>query len=125
MEYTKPMPADDRSSMLESSPAQVPSYEPGSQRLQSLVIHRSINRSMRDVAWFNFFNILSFKAEEAGKNIVKVPAKNTSQMCSNCQILVPKTLDERIHKCSCETTLDRDHNAALNILRLGTSLQHL
>ncbi|GAH16852.1 unnamed protein product, partial [marine sediment metagenome] len=37
--------------------------------------YRVLNRSMRDVAWFNFFNILLFKAEEAEKEVVKVPAR--------------------------------------------------
>jgi len=85
---------------------------------------RILNRSMRDVAWFGFFNILVFKAEEAGKEVIKVPAKNTSQMCSKCGRIVPKTLQCRVHKCPfCGLVLDRDVNAARNILRLGTSLQ--
>ena len=85
---------------------------------------RALNRSMRDVAWFNFFNILIFKAEEAGKKVIKVPSKNTSQMCSGCGKIVPKTLADRIHKCPfCGLVIDRDVNAARNILRLGQSLQ--
>ena len=47
---------------------------------------RVLNRSMRDVAWFDFFNILAFKAAETGKQVIKVPAKRTSQVCSNCVI---------------------------------------
>ncbi|MQY58622.1 MAG: transposase [Clostridia bacterium] len=86
--------------------------------------YRSLNRSMRDVAWFGFFNILLFKAEEAGKEVIKVPAKNTSQLCSECGGPVPKSLSVRIHKCPhCGLSLDRDINAARNILRLGQSLQ--
>jgi len=78
---------------------------------------------MRDVAWFQFFNILSYKAAEAGRIIVKVPAKDTSQQCSQCGKVVPKTLDIRIHNCPhCHCSLDRDFNSALNILRFGTSL---
>ncbi len=84
---------------------------------------RSLNRSMRDVAWFHFFNILSFKAEEAGRTIIEVPCKDTSQMCSSCHKLVPKDLSVRIHNCPhCNLSIDRDHNAALNIYRLGASL---
>jgi len=85
---------------------------------------RSLNRSMRDVAWFNFFNILVSKEEETGKQIIKVPAKNTSQICSNCSKLVPKDLSVRVHECPhCGFSIDRDINAARNILRLGASLQ--
>lgn len=86
--------------------------------------YRSLNRSMRDVAWFNFFNILLFKAEEAGKEVVKVPAKNTSQRCSGCDRIVQKGLSVRVHSCPhCGLSIDRDINAARNILRLGQSLQ--
>jgi len=85
--------------------------------------YRALNRSMRDVAWFNFFNILLFKAEEAGKMIVKVPAKNTSQACSGCGKIVPKDLSCRVHECPhCGLILDRDINAARNILKRGGQL---
>jgi len=84
---------------------------------------RGLNRSMRDVAWAGFFDILLFKAEEAGKEVIKVPAKNTSQQCSNCDAIVPKVLSDRIHNCPCGFRADRDHNAALNILKLGLSFQ--
>jgi putative transposase len=78
---------------------------------------------MKDVAWFQFFNILFYKAEEAGRTIVKVPAKGTSQICSQCGKEVPKTLDVRVHNCPhCNCSLDRDYNSALNILRVGLTL---
>lgn len=94
------------------------------EKMNAFTSFTKLNRSMRDVAWFKFFNILSCKAEEAGRTIVKVPAKNTSQMCSSCGKIVPKTLDVRTHNCShCNFSLDRDFNAALNILRLGLSLR--
>jgi putative transposase len=84
----------------------------------------ALNRSMRDVAWFGFFDILRFKAECASREVIEVPAKNTSQMCSQCGQLVPKDLSVRIHSCPhCGFVLDRDINAARNILRLGQSLQ--
>ena len=85
---------------------------------------KALNKSMRDVSWFNFFNILRFKAEEAEKEVIEVDPKGTSQRCSACGNEVPKTLDVRIHNCPfCGLTLDRDINAAINILRLGMSLQ--
>jgi len=93
------------------------------EKMNAFTSFRNLNRSMRDVAWFQFFNILSYKAAEAGRTIVKVPAKDTSQICSQCGKVVPKTLDIRIHNCPhCNCSLDRDFNSALNILRLGTSL---
>jgi len=93
------------------------------EKLHSWKTFRKLNRSMGDVAWFNFFNILRFKAEEAGKEVIEVPAKNTSHGCSGCGAIVKKGLSIRVHRCSCGLEIDRDYNAALNILRLGQSLQ--
>lgn len=84
---------------------------------------RSLNRSMQDVAWFSFFNILRQKAEEAQRSIIEVPARGTSQMCSKCGKEVPKDISTRIHSCPfCQLILDRDYNSALNILRAGQAL---
>ena len=94
------------------------------EKLKSWRTFRTLNKSMRDVAWFGFFEILKAKAEEAGREVIEVPARNTSQLCSRCGVKVPKDLSIRIHSCpSCGLTIDRDYNAALNILRLGQSLQ--
>jgi len=84
----------------------------------------SLNKSMRDVAWFEFFNILHWKAEEAAREVVEVPAKDTSQLCSQCGSRVSKDLSIRIHCCPhCGLTIDRDFNSALNVLRVGQTLQ--
>jgi len=84
----------------------------------------ALNRSMRDAAWFGFFEVLRWKAEEAARTVIEVPAKDTSQLCSRCGTRVPKDLSIRIHSCpSCGLSIDRDINAALNILRLGQSLR--
>jgi putative transposase len=85
---------------------------------------KSLNKSMRDVSWFNFFEVLKNKAAEAGREIIKVNPKNTSQICSNCGQIVKKSLSERIHKCpKCNLTMDRDENAAINLLRVGSTLR--
>jgi len=86
--------------------------------------YKSLNKSIADVAWSQFFNFLNYKAEEAGnREIVKVNPRGTSQLCSQCGTLVPKELGDRVHHCiSCGFVTSRDHNAALNILKLGQSL---
>jgi putative transposase len=89
------------------------------EKLVSWNSYRSLNRSMRDVSWFNFFAILKVKAESAGRRIVEVNPKNTSQICSACGAMVKKDLACRIHKCSCGLIIDRDVNAARNIYRIG------
>lgn len=93
------------------------------EKLKNWKTFKGLNRSMRDVAWFQFFNILCFKGAETGREVIKVPAQNTSQLCSKCGQMVEKDLSIRIHKCPCGLEIDRDWNAALNILRLGASLQ--
>jgi putative transposase len=80
-------------------------------------------KSIHDAAWSRFLAILSGKAEEAGRILVKVPPAGTSSACSQCGAHRKKSLSERVHRCSCGLVLDRDLNASLNILRLGRSLQ--
>ncbi|WP_165360790.1 zinc ribbon domain-containing protein, partial [Candidatus Chloroploca sp. Khr17] len=64
------------------------------------------------------------KAEEAGRTVVLVDPAYTSQLCSSCGELVKKTLRDRTHSCpNCGLVMDRDHNAARNILHRG--LQYL
>ncbi len=73
-------------------------------------------KSVLDAGWSSFLSILTNKAENAGKLVVPVSAHNTSQECSSCGEKVPKKLHIRWHNCrSCECSLDRDHNAAINI----------
>jgi len=82
--------------------------------------YRSMNRSIGDVAWHQFTQACSSKAVEAGRTIVFVDPRGTTQMCSGCGSVVPKDLSVRIHDCpECGLVLGRDHNAALNILARG------
>lgn len=83
--------------------------------------NRKLAKSISDVAWALFIRCLASKAEEAGKWLVPVNPRGTSQICSGCGAIVKKKLGERRHRCACGLDLDRDHNAALNVLRLGQS----
>ncbi len=76
-----------------------------------------------DQGWGAFLTILTDKAAEAGRSVIAVDARNTSQWCSACGALVPKPLGERWHRCACGYQADRDVNAARNLLRLGESRQ--
>lgn len=74
-----------------------------------------------DAGWNMFANFLSYKAEEAGCQVEFVNPKNTSKECSRCGVLTKKTLWERTHNCpSCGLSMDRDINAAINILNRAT-----
>jgi len=73
--------------------------------------------------------MLQVKAAWAGRVVAFVDPKYTSQVCSNCGVVKLKTLEERWHSCECGCELDRDTNAAKNILkkyaRAGSALQIL
>lgn len=74
-------------------------------------------KSVHDASWSQLLSHLSFKAEKAGSKVVAVNPRYTSQICSDCGSLVPKKLSVRVHRCpECGLTIDRDVNAALNIL---------
>ncbi len=86
----------------------------------NMVKNHHLAKSIADAGWSGFLSILSFKAAYAGKTVVAVPPAYTSQACLGCGVLVQKGLSIRWHLCpACGTSLHRDHNAALNILRLG------
>lgn len=81
------------------------------------------NRSIADAGWGQFISILRYKAEEAGTYAIAVDPSYTSVDCSRCGYPAYKDIHTRMHTCFyCGLVLDRDHNAAINILRLGTSL---
>jgi putative transposase len=65
-------------------------------------------------------NFVSYKAEEADRRVEFVDPKNTSQECSRCGEIVKKSLSQRVHRCPfCGLVIDRDENAAINILKSG------
>jgi len=85
-----------------------------------------LNKSVQDAGWYAFRCILAYKAACAGKRVVAIPPAYTSQDCSGCGERVPKSLSVRTHVCpSCGLVLDRDENAAVNILRAGQARQAL
>jgi putative transposase len=77
-------------------------------------------KSISDAAWNQFAQYTQYKAENAGRACVLVDPRNTSKMCSGCDTLVEKSLAVRVHDCPvCGLIIDRDENAAINILALG------
>jgi putative transposase len=79
-------------------------------------------KSVSDAGWSSFIDKLAYKAEEAGRVLVKVDPRGTSQRCT-CGAAVPKALSQRWHQCqACGLSAARDHVSAQEILRLGLSL---
>lgn len=81
---------------------------------------RCINKSIGDAAWRMFLECLRYKAECAGSRCVQVTPAYTSQTCSKCGTRQKLKLSDRMYHCPCcDLSLNRDHNAALNILSIG------
>ncbi|MBL8148486.1 MAG: transposase [Blastocatellia bacterium] len=88
-----------------------------------MVRNSHLSKSISDVSWAMLFGMLDYKAVEAGKVALDIAPHNTSQNCSQCGEKVPKPLSVRYHKCPfCGLELNRDHNAALNILARGITI---
>jgi putative transposase len=93
-------------------------------KIKNMVKNHHLARSISDASWGELFDCLECKAEEAGRKIVKVNPKNTSQNCSRCGNKVEKSLAVRIHECPfCGLEMDRDENAARNIHQVGQTCQ--
>ncbi|AFZ44584.1 transposase, IS605 OrfB family [Halothece sp. PCC 7418] len=88
-------------------------------QIQNLVKNHNLAKSINDVAWYQFRVWLEYFAQKFGKITIPVNPKYTSQKCSNCGSIVKKSLSTRTHKCKCGSCLDRDENAAINILNDG------
>jgi putative transposase len=79
-------------------------------------------KSVNDAGWSAFINKLAYKAAEAGRKLMHVDPRGTSQRCL-CGAAVPKTLRQRWHQCpACGLSAARDHVSAQLILGLGLSL---
>jgi putative transposase len=97
--------------------------------VRTMVRTRALAKSIQDAAWTQFARFLGCQAAWAGRRWVAVDPKHTSQTCSGCgwrdRAL---TLDDRVFHClnparpDCRLVLDRDRNAALNILARGREL---
>lgn len=92
-------------------------------KIANMVKNHSLAKSIHDASWGQFADKLKYYAQVFGKVVVAVPPHYTSQDCSGCGTRVQKTLSTRTHQCpSCGLVLDRDHNAAINILSRGLEL---
>jgi putative transposase len=87
--------------------------------IKGMVKNHCLALSISDAAWNQLIQCTTYKAEYAGREVRTVDPRNTSKLCSACGLMVEKDLSVRVHHCSCGLTLDRDVNAAINILARG------
>ena len=82
-----------------------------------MLANRHLALSATDASWSLFRSMLDYKAERAGCIVVEADARHTSQACSGCGRIEKKRLSQRWHSaCACGVELDRDVNAAVNVL---------
>ncbi|WP_339390771.1 transposase [Crocosphaera watsonii] len=92
-------------------------------RIKNLVKNHCLAKSINDAGWYQFRKWLEYFGVKMGRITVAVNPAYTSQKCTNCGAEVKKSLSTRTHVCACGCRLDRDENAAINILNraLGTT----
>ena len=84
-----------------------------------MVKNHCLAKSINDASWYQFRVGLEYFVQVFEKITVAVNPQYTSQECSSCGEIVKKTLSTRTHACKCGCVLDRDENAAKNILSRG------
>ncbi len=86
-------------------------------QIAGMVKNHALAKSISDASWGHFLSWLGYYGAMHAISVIAVPPQWTSQQCSGCGTMVKKSLSVRTHVCpACELELDRDHNAALNIL---------
>jgi len=90
-------------------------------RIKNLVKNHCLAKSINDAGWYQFRKWLEHFGVKFGKITIAVNPAYTSQECSSCGTYVKKSLSMRTHVCQCGFILDRDWNAAINILKLALS----
>ncbi len=89
-------------------------------QIPNMVKNHSLASAIMDASWGQLRRLTAYKAERCGGRVILVEPRGTSQKCSGCGEVVRKGLSERTHSCpNCSLVLDRDVNAARNILKLG------
>jgi putative transposase len=85
-------------------------------QIKNMVKNHHLARSIHDASWSTLINFTTYKAEYAGGIVGLVNPRHTSQECSICGNIQSMPLSQRVYVCSaCGNTIDRDHNAAINI----------
>ena len=88
--------------------------------IRNMVKNKYLAKSISDAGWNQLISFTSYKAEYAGKTTKLVNPRRTSQECCICGNIQQMPLSQRVYHCSnCGNCIDRDHNAAINILNRG------
>jgi putative transposase len=95
-------------------------------KIPNMVKNHNLASAILDACWGKTRLLTAYKAERRGGRVILIQPRGTSQECSACGEVVEKALSERIHSCPfCGLELDRDVNAARNILARGLEQTHV
>ncbi len=89
-------------------------------KVKNMVRNHSLAKSISDAAWSQFRQWIEYFAQKYNRQAIAVKPHYTSQNCSSCGTVVKKSLSTRTHRCKCGCVLQRDVNAAINILARAT-----
>ena len=94
--------------------------------VSNLMKNRHLAKSIAQQGFYKFIEQMKYKCGFRGIKFVQVPTfYPSSKMCSNCgSIKKDLKLSDRIYKCSCGFTCDRDKNSCFNLAKYGLSLSH-
>jgi putative transposase len=87
--------------------------------VRNMVKNHCLAKSINDAGWTQFRQWIEYFASKFDRVAIAVNPQFTSQKCSNCGTVVKKSLSTRTHVCKCGCKLNRDENAAINILNLA------
>ena len=88
--------------------------------IKNMVQNHHLAKSINDASWGCFVQMLSYKVEKTGGQIVKINPKNTSRTCSKCGNIQDMPLANREFKClKCDFVCHRDLNSAILVDRVG------
>ena len=89
--------------------------------INGMIRNHNLAKSITDAGWNKIIRYTTYRAESAGKMVMLIDPRQTSQECSQCgNIKKDLKLSDRIYHCNvCGLTIDRDLNAAINVLRRG------
>jgi putative transposase len=89
-------------------------------KIARMLKNHCLAKSIADAAWHQLASYTRYKAASAGRTYIEVDPRGTSRRCSRCHGVVREDLSVRVHQCPyCGLEIDRDLNAALNILAVG------
>jgi len=93
-------------------------------KITNMVRNHCLAKSISDAGWGRFIGMIAYKVEGTGGQLIQVDPRSTTQICSWCGEKVEKSLSDRMHECPCcGLVMNRDENAALNILARGREIR--